>query len=304
MERINKKVVLILSANPKDTDETNGNDEINAIRDIFNGKKDNNDYHLEVSAAVTVGRIIEELDSRSPYIIHFIGHGTKKGICVEQDGRSVRLLTNTELETIFKNYSSHLNCLVLNSCDSSAQVEVIKKYIPIIISTADELPNDVAIKYSNAFYTTLCKQPFDESSETILDSFNLGCIASDNKNLYTIYNRDEDSETAQETDHNDKPKEPTNVMIDNDIEILRLGRLKAWEDEQIMKNIYTYQHTDVTHFESAMRLASERINDNSVDIVAFVADRNYLEKVLDEVKEQKALARHIHSLIASLTFKG
>ncbi len=296
-----RKVVLILSAKPEGVSETNDTDEINAIRDIFTDNQHKNDYLLEVSSASTIERIIAELQKRTPYIIHFIGHANGKGICVEQKGGIARLLKNSDLDLIFRNFSEKTYCLVLNACNSATQAEVVKQYIPVTIATNGNLSNDVAIRYSKAFYRTLCQKPFDELVDTVNESYCLGSAACDNDDLYSIFLKGDVPKQLNNIDNPDEQEGGMNTMTGYEIELLRLGRLSYWNSDILMRSIYMYPHKDANHFIAAIRQASERVNG---DNIAFIADRDYLNNVLEQVQGSREKS-YIYALIAALTpFRG
>ena len=103
-----------------------------------------------------------------PHIVHFSGHGMKRGELVLEDnwGSSQRVPIEI-LGSIFSKLRDTIQCVVLNSCYSSRQAQVIKKSIPFVIGMKSSVSDRAAIAFSGSFYQALA------FGKTITDAFEL-----------------------------------------------------------------------------------------------------------------------------------
>jgi hypothetical protein len=104
-----------------------------------------------------------------PQIVHYIGHGSgKQGLALEDDEGLTHLVATEALADLFALFRSELQCVVLNSCFSEAQAEVIHKDIAYVIGMRREIVDEAAIQFSVGFYAALF------SGETIPRAFEFG----------------------------------------------------------------------------------------------------------------------------------
>jgi hypothetical protein len=103
-------------------------------------------------------RIVElrrGLLDHSPQIVHFAGHGEDDGILVENDrGRAMQVPADA-LADLFGLCREHVECVVLNACDSEAQAEAIAEHIPFVIGMSASISDDAAIEFAVGFYDAL-----------------------------------------------------------------------------------------------------------------------------------------------------
>ena len=185
-----QKVILVLAASPENLGDPKENPEINIIRHALQTADRHQDYRIEISAGVTVSKIIQELVTYKPFIIHYIGHSGAKGLYIEQgNNHQVKLLTNDELDTIFKSLSGSAQCVILNSCNSDTQAQVIHRYVTTVIGSNEVVFGDSARKYAGGFYSALFNFPAEKivQAATFLSSHNLGCVGSEQTEAYSFH---------------------------------------------------------------------------------------------------------------------
>ena len=164
------KKILILSANPKDTDQLRLHEEAKVIR--LELKLGDKSYaSLEERGATTATDLRREILDLQPYIVHFSGHGNSQGLMLEgKDGNSKAVPPDT-LANLFKVFAKEFEiyCVVLNVCSSENQARAIAAHIDYVIGMRTSITDAAAIKFSEGFYSGLAK------GKAITFSYELGC---------------------------------------------------------------------------------------------------------------------------------
>lgn len=164
------KKILILSANPKDTDRLRLDKEISVIRlELRLGDKS---YTLlEDRGATTTTDLQREITDIEPHIVHFSGHGNSQGLMLEgKDGNS-RTVPPDALANLFKVFAKEFEiyCVVLNICSSENQAREIAAHIDYVIGMRASITDEAAISFSEGFYRGVAR------GKAIPYSYQLGC---------------------------------------------------------------------------------------------------------------------------------
>ena len=87
MEKVNDDVIeiLILSANPVDTERLRFDEEIREIEEGLRRARHRDRFSINSRLAVRLRDLRRALLDYQPRIVHFIGHGDKKGLMVEDE---------------------------------------------------------------------------------------------------------------------------------------------------------------------------------------------------------------------------
>lgn len=167
-----KTTVLILAANPKDTDRLRLDEEVREITLGLQRSRNRDKFQLVHSWAtrsIDVRRAI--LDSQ-PQIIHFCGHGGgESGIVLESSHGGTHLVNTDALANFFALFEGTLSCVILNACYSELQAEALSEYVPYVIGMADKLSDSTAIEFAIAFYDAI------GSGRSYEFAYKLGCNA-------------------------------------------------------------------------------------------------------------------------------
>jgi hypothetical protein len=126
--------ILFLASNPTDTGRLRLDQEVRNIEDGLRRSNERDQFELISSFAVRIDELRRRLLEHSPQIVHFSGHGTgADGIVLENDkGESAPVPTDA-LADLFKLCAKHVDCVVLNACESDLQAEAISKHISYVI---------------------------------------------------------------------------------------------------------------------------------------------------------------------------
>lgn len=164
------KKILILSANPKDTDQLRLHEEAKVIR--LELKLGDKSYAPpEERGATTATDLRREILDLEPHIVHFSGHGNSQGLMLEgKDGNSKTVPPET-LANLFEIFVREFKicCVVLNVCSSENQARAIATHIDYVIGMRTTITDEAAIKFSEGFYNGLAR------GKTIPFSYRLGC---------------------------------------------------------------------------------------------------------------------------------
>lgn len=161
--------ILILSANPNNTDRLRLDVE---VREIQQAVRSARHEQLEIVAewAIGIDELRRALLYHQPTIVHFSGHGAGiQGLVVENSCGQAQLLATEALAELFRLFSSEIECVFLNACHSQAQAEAIHQYIDYVVGMKKEIKDTAAIKFAIGFYEALgaCK--------TYQQAYQLGC---------------------------------------------------------------------------------------------------------------------------------
>jgi hypothetical protein len=165
------KKILILAANPKNTDRLRLDQEVREIDEGLQRSRHREQFELTSKWAVRLRDFYRYMLDIQPQIVHFSGHGGgESGIALEDETGNVQLLQTEQLAGIFKLFASKgVECVLLNACYSQVQAEAIRQYIPYVIGMNQAIPDKAAINFAVTFYDVL------GAGETVEFAFDLAC---------------------------------------------------------------------------------------------------------------------------------
>jgi len=167
-----KTKILLLSANPLETDSLRLSEEFREIKESLKLAKNRAEFKLVQGEAVRPKDLRRIVLDEQPQIIHFSGHGTSQGICFENDKGNVQIVSGEALAGLFKLFDS-VQCVILNACYSETQAKAIVKETPYVIGMNSPISDNVAIRFSIGFYDAL------GANRNIDDAFSFGVNAID-----------------------------------------------------------------------------------------------------------------------------
>jgi hypothetical protein len=147
--------LLILSANPSDTDRLALDREARAIKQELRNAAPQGVFRVEQECAVRIDDLHEHLLRYQPTIVHFSGHGNSTGALLFEGatGEAEPVGINA-LADLFKILRRNVRCVVLNACFSEAQARVLAKHIDCVIGAAGLIDDVASIAFSK-FYMAL-----------------------------------------------------------------------------------------------------------------------------------------------------
>ncbi|MBW4570208.1 MAG: CHAT domain-containing protein [Tolypothrix carrinoi HA7290-LM1] len=188
------KKILILSANPRNTDWLRLDEEIREIKTALRRSKYRDNFEVITEGAVRIDDLRRALLDCEPQIVHFSGHATANnnivvknnsgqlqqreayrlnspsgGIALENNSGEMQLVSTKSLTDLFKSFQNTIECVLLNACYSEVQAEEIHKHIYCVIGMERSIRDDAAIKFAQGFYDVI------GAGRNYEDAFQLGC---------------------------------------------------------------------------------------------------------------------------------
>ena len=168
------KKILILSANPKDTNKLRLDEEVREIQAALKRANERHEFEIITQLAIGVDDVRRALLDRKPTIVHFCGHGSGSlGLAVENNSGQTQLVSTEALARLFKSFQEDVECVLLNACYSEAQATAIHQHIDCVMGMNQAIGDRAAIKFAVGFYDALgAGKPYDIC-------FELGCASID-----------------------------------------------------------------------------------------------------------------------------
>lgn len=170
--------VLLLTSNPKNTQQLNLNQEVMGIKKLLRRSDLRKHYDIELSLDVTKDELLETLLQEKPAFVHFSGHGLGENglLFYGEDGKAVKA-SGQGLANLFRLFSKYIRCVLLNACYSQEQAEIISMHIPYVIGTDNAISDSRAIAFSKGFYAAIF------NGEDIETAFDMAMAHVDFQNL-------------------------------------------------------------------------------------------------------------------------
>jgi esterase/lipase superfamily enzyme len=167
------RCILILAANPADTDRLRLDQEVKRIKRKLEAGEAGRRYRVETEWAVTASELAGYLLKYTPSIVHFSGHGSPSGeIILEGDNGEAKPVRGRALVGLFETLQG-TETVVLNACYSSEQANALAQAVPQVIGMARSIGDESAIRFAEGFYEGLAY------GKDYATSFRLGCLAID-----------------------------------------------------------------------------------------------------------------------------
>ncbi|WP_206603075.1 CHAT domain-containing protein [Leptolyngbya ohadii] len=170
--------ILLLAANPKDTQPLRLGEEIREIEAALRQANYRDRFELIPKFAVRVNDLRDEMLHVSPQIVHFSGHGAgESGLVLEDDTGKQSLVGTEALARWFKLFADTVECVLLNACYSEVQAEAINQHIRYVIGMNQAIGDRAAIEFAKGFYTAL------GAGRAIEAAFEIGCASLDLRSI-------------------------------------------------------------------------------------------------------------------------
>jgi CHAT domain len=190
--------ILFLASNPKGMDKLRLDEEARDVKEGLRQSKDKEWFTIESQWAVRPRDIRREILYSKPNIVHFSGHGSEDGgLAFENEVGQVQLVSPDALSGLFKLFSEHVKCVVLNACYSEIQAEAIAQHISFVVGMRKDIGDQAAIEFSVGFYDAL------GAGCSVESAYEFGCnaihIAGIEESLTPVLKKKGDLESYEET---------------------------------------------------------------------------------------------------------
>lgn len=149
------KSILFAAANPTNQASLQTDREHRTIREeMQKGEHRSAFQFLPIQTAVRITELMRAFNSK-PNIVHFSGHGEEEGIVISNDQNEALVLGEATLKRLFRPLIGNTELVLLNSCYSVHQAEMISKMGMIVIGHNLPVGDDAAISFAKGFYLGL-----------------------------------------------------------------------------------------------------------------------------------------------------
>jgi hypothetical protein len=171
---MNPKKIIILTANPSNTQPLRLSEEVREIKTARERSLKREQFEIIVEEAVRPKELRRALLDYKPQIIHFSGHGGgEHGLALMGDSGEALLVKPDALASFFKILKDifPIECVLLNACYSEVQAKGIYPYVDYVVGMNQKIGDEAARQFAIGFYDTLF------AGESIESAFALGCNA-------------------------------------------------------------------------------------------------------------------------------
>ena len=173
--KLNK--VLILAANPQNTDRLRLDQEVREIQTALETSRAANELEVIMRWAVRVDDLQKALLDSAPQIVHFSGHGGgEHGLVLENEFGKLQMVSTQSLATLFSLFQNTIQCVCLNACYSEIQAEAIHQSIDCVVGMNQPIGDKAAIKFAQGFYRAI------GATLSFEEAYRFGCNAIDLQN--------------------------------------------------------------------------------------------------------------------------
>lgn len=167
------KKILVLTANPKNTDHLSLDEEVREIEEGLRRSRHRDQFELIAQWAVRPDELRRALLDHEPQIVHFSGHGAgEHGLVLVNDAGDMQLVSTEALTGLFKALEPHgIECVLLNACYSEVQATAIHQSVDCVIGMNQPIGDRAAIQFAEGFYDAL------GAGSAYNKAFEIGCSA-------------------------------------------------------------------------------------------------------------------------------
>ena len=128
---------------------------------------------LHTALAARADDLIQELNERSPHVLHFSGHGTSMGQLVfTNEQNESHAVTGQALTSLFATLRGNIQLVVLNACFSELQANAILEQVDCVIGMKDTIADDAARIFGAALYRAIAfgksiQQAFEQAAAAL-----------------------------------------------------------------------------------------------------------------------------------------
>lgn len=280
--------ILILSANPRNTQKLRLDKEVREIDEALKRSKNREQFSIEQKWAIRSDDLRRAMLESGPQIVHFCGHGETHGIMIEDELGNGALLSSESLAELIGLCADTVECVLLNACYSEKQANAINEHIRYVIGMRQEITDDNAIKFAVAFYDAL------GAGKSVEKAFQFGCNAiSVPEDLIPIL----------------KKKEPGDRPVDQGFQDISDGLFLKQLDLKTIASMNIFGHTGETiikeflaHVESCDNELQRKIKEIEIRILLGNPQHTTgkradgIQKSIEQIKKfQSREFDHLHS---------
>jgi len=146
------KRILFLASNPDDIGRIRFDKEHKEIKESLRRSKHRDSFVLEEAFAVSSRDMSRHILDFIPHILHFTGHGSKRGELIAEDAEGRQLITPAALGSLLGVFKDTIELVLLSACYSDQSADVILAHIPYVIGMKNAVKDTTAIEFAIGLY--------------------------------------------------------------------------------------------------------------------------------------------------------
>jgi hypothetical protein len=147
--------ILYITANGVDHDLLALEEEVREVELKIQMSEHRESLRLRPRLAARPDDLIHALNADLPTVVHFSGHGGKRGIVFQGDDGAPRRVPASALKRVFTTFKDNIRVVVLNSCHSTDQAAAIVDCVDCVIAMNDSIDDETARRFAASFYRAL-----------------------------------------------------------------------------------------------------------------------------------------------------
>jgi esterase/lipase superfamily enzyme len=153
---VKKCDILILAANPTDTQKLQLDKEAELIRKRLQENEIGKQYIVKAEPTACIEDLSKYLLEFEPIILHFSGHGNSNGEIILNNRQGQAQVVSIEtLAELLSTVGGRIECVVLNACFSLEKADAIAEQISCVIGMDKEIDDESALRFAGGFYRGL-----------------------------------------------------------------------------------------------------------------------------------------------------
>lgn len=144
--------MLAVFANPKGTETLRLDEEQRVMRECLERGPARQTVRLDVRTAATIDDLARALLGAPYDIVHISGHGSGKGLLLEESSGRPVVPPPAALAQLFSAHVPPLRCVILSSCYSLTQGILMALGVPFTVATEQSLSDEAAIEFTRGFF--------------------------------------------------------------------------------------------------------------------------------------------------------
>ena len=153
---VKKCDILILAANPTDTQKLQLDKEAEFIRERLQENETGRQYIVKSEPTACIEDLSKYLLQYEPIILHFSGHGNSNGEIILNNRQGQAQLVSIEtLAELLSTVGGRIECVVLNACFSLEKADAIAEQVSCVIGMDKEIDDESALRFAGGFYRGL-----------------------------------------------------------------------------------------------------------------------------------------------------
>ena len=150
------RVILFLSATPKDLSRIHAGREFEVLKQAISNARLGDGYRIESVHSCRLQDITKALRDFKPTILHFCGHADASSLAFEDDSGDYSPIELARLVDVMKQGAvNNLRCVLLNACATAEQSDCIANEVGCVIAMKDAVGDVAAITFTRVFYNAL-----------------------------------------------------------------------------------------------------------------------------------------------------